>query len=55
MFESIAEMEDLPDELIGTPFERLIIMALKEFGKVIRNLEGRIEILEKKLKKIGGK
>ena len=46
MFESITKMEDLPDELIGTPFERLIIMALKEFGKVIRNLEDRIEKLE---------
>lgn len=46
MFESIAEMEDLPDELLGTPFEKLVFFVLKNMANTIRNLEDRIEKLE---------
>jgi hypothetical protein len=46
MSDGIAEIVDLPDEFQNTPFERIVILALKEICSTIRNLEDRIEVLE---------
>lgn len=44
--DGIAEIVNLPDELQNSPFERIVILALKEICNTIRNLEDRIEKLE---------
>jgi len=48
MSDGIAEMVDIPDELQNSPFERIVILALKEICNTIRDLEDRIEELEKR-------
>lgn len=45
--ETIKEMVELPDELLGTPFERIVILAFKEICNNLRDHEDRIQALEK--------
>ena len=46
--ETIDESE-LIRECANSPFEHLVILAMKEFGKTIRNFEERLAFLENKL------
>lgn len=55
MIESIDDLANAPPEFLEKMFEKIIFLAFKEQGKAIRNLEDRIEILEKKIDKLGGK
>jgi len=47
MSKSIPEISDIPPEILRKQFEELIILTIKEMTNTIRNLEDRIEVLEK--------
>lgn len=47
MSDGITEMDDLPDELLGTPFERIVILALKEVCNTLRQHRDEIDELKK--------
>ena len=40
---------DLIRECANSPFENIVILALKEIGKTLKNMEERLSFLENKL------
>lgn len=49
MSKGFVEEIDIPAEFQNTPFERSVVLTLKQICKTIRNLEDRIEDIEKTL------
>lgn len=47
MANSISHIEDIPPELLKHQFEEIVMLTLREMINTIRNLEDRIEVLEK--------
>lgn len=47
MSKEMAKFEDIPFNILNMQFEEVAILTFKEMANVIRNLEDRIEVLEK--------
>lgn len=47
MAKEMSKLEEIPFNILNMQFEEVVILTFKEMVNTIRNLEDRIEVLEK--------
>lgn len=52
MSEGVGEMVDFKEGYLETDFEKIVVLAMKHVSTAIRNLENRIDTLEKKVEQL---